>query len=61
MYKIVELNEREITHFKGKIIQVIDSTKRDVVTSTNMMDCLGYPLTSRMWVLTCLVEVEERK
>lgn len=28
MYKIIELNEREIPHFKGKILQVIDSTNR---------------------------------
>lgn len=57
MYNIVELNEREITHFKGKIIQVIDSTKREV--SIGAYDSIGYPITSRMWVLTCLVEVEE--
>lgn len=56
MYKIVELNEREITDFEGKIIQVIDSTKRDVRIGINM----GFvPMTSYMWVLTCLVEVEK--
>lgn len=53
MYKIVELNEREITQFKGKIVQVIDSTRRDVVVGR---DYLGSFITSYMWVLTCLVE-----
>ena len=28
MYKIVELNEKEISHYKGKILQVVDSTNR---------------------------------
>lgn len=55
MYKILELNERDITQFKSKIIQVIDSTRREVVVGR---DYLGTTLTSYMWVLTCLVEVE---
>ena len=53
MYKIVELNEREISSFKGKILQVINSTKRDVVTFRTYA---GSKITSYMWVLTCLVE-----
>ena len=53
MYKIVELNEREISSFKGKILQVINSTKRDVVVFRNYA---GSKITSYMWVLTCLVE-----
>ena len=55
MYKIVELNEREIARFKGKIIQVVNSTKQDVFTGC---DYLGVRLYDRMWILTCLVEVE---
>lgn len=55
MYKIIELNEREIANFKGKICQVLDSTKRDVIIGS---DYLGCAVTSYMWVLTCLVEVE---
>lgn len=55
MYKIIELNERKITDFKGKIIKVIDSSKKDVVVSCTRF---GFVHTSRMWVLTCLVEVE---
>ena len=55
MYKILELNEREIASFKGKIVQVINSNKRDVVVGS---DYLGINITSFMWVLTCLVEVE---
>ena len=50
MYKIVELNEKEIPHFKGKILQVINSSKQEVVTFRT------YAITSYMWVLTCLVE-----
>ena len=53
MYKIVELNEREIPHFKGKILQVVNSTKQSVVVGR---DCFGGTLTSFLWVLTCLVE-----
>lgn len=56
MYKIVELNEREITQFKGKILQVIDTTKKDCMIGR---DYIGCPITCRMWVLVCLVEVEE--
>lgn len=55
MYKIIELNEREISDFEGKIIQVINSKTRDV---RDGMDYFGIPNYSRMWVLTCLVEVE---
>lgn len=55
MYKIIELNEREITNFKGKIIQVIKSDKRNVRIYSG---CFGGGYTSYMWVLTCLVEVE---
>lgn len=55
MYKIIDINERELPKFKGKIIQVVDSTKRDVVVSR---DYLGLPITSYMWILTCLVEEE---
>lgn len=54
MYKIIELNERNLEQFNGKIIQVIDSHKRDVVVGS---DYLGLKITSYMWVLTCLVEV----
>lgn len=28
MYKIIDLNENEISNYKGKILQVIDSTNR---------------------------------
>ena len=35
MYKIVELNEKEISNYKGKILQVINSTKQNVVTFRN--------------------------
>ena len=55
MYKIVELSEREIVSFKGKIVQVIDSAKKDVVVGR---DYIGTFITSYMWVLTCFVEVE---
>ena len=53
MYKIVELNEREISNYKGKILQVINSTKQSVVVGR---DYFGGTLTSILWVLTCLVE-----
>ena len=53
MYKIIELDERKITQFKGKIFQVIDSAKREVVIGT---DYLGTAITLHMWALTCLVE-----
>ncbi|MBO7716020.1 MAG: hypothetical protein J6S85_20820 [Methanobrevibacter sp.] len=56
MYKILELNERDIARFNGKIIQVIDSTRREIAVGR---DYLGTTLTSYMWVLTCLVEVEK--
>lgn len=55
MYKIVELNERELPKFEGKIIQVIDSTRKEVIVGR---DYLGTMITSYMWILTCLVEVE---
>lgn len=57
MYEIIELNERQLPEFKGKIIQVIDSSKRDIAIGR---DYLGTILTKVMWVLTCLVEVEEK-
>lgn len=50
MYKIIELNEKEISNYKGKILQVINSTKQPAVTFRT------YAITSYMWVLTCLVE-----
>ena len=52
-YKIVELNEEELPKFKGKILQVINSEKRDVIIGR---DYLGCSMTRYMWVLTCLVE-----
>ena len=55
-YKIIELNEQEIGEFKGKIIQVLNSKQRDVVVGRNYLGC---SITSFMWVLTCLVEVEK--
>ena len=55
MYKIVELNEREINQFRGKIIQIIDTTKKDCKVHIDF----GPVVTVRMWVLVCLVEVEE--
>lgn len=55
MYKIIELNQKEISAYKGKIVQVINSIKRDVVISR---DYIGIEVKSRMWILTCLVEVE---
>ena len=56
MYKIVELNEEKLPDYKGKIIQVLNSKQRDVVIGR---DYLGCSITSYMWILTCLVEVEE--
>lgn len=56
MYKIVELNEKELKLFKGKIISILDSTCREVIVGR---DYLGTMITSYMWVLTCLVEVEK--
>lgn len=56
MYKIIELNERQLPEFKGKIIQVISSVKRDIEIGRNY---LGIILFDKKWVLTCLVEVEE--
>ena len=53
MYKIVELNEKEISNYKGKILQVINSTKQEVVTFRTYA---GGAITSHLWVLTCLVE-----
>ena len=53
MYKIVELNEKEMPHFKGKILQVINSTKQEVVTFRTYAGCA---ITSYLWVLTCLAE-----
>ena len=55
-YKIIELNEQEIGEFKGKIIQVLNSKQRDVEVGRNYLGC---SITSFMWVLTCLVEVEK--
>ena len=57
MYKIIELDERQLSDFKGKIIQVINSSKQDVSIGINIGGFV--PSTSYMWVLTCLVEVEE--
>lgn len=56
MYKIVELNEKELPKFKDKIIQIIDSTRREIIVGR---DYLGTVITSYMWVLTCLVEVKD--
>ena len=56
MYEIIKLNERQLSEFKGKIIQVISSSKQDVVVGR---DYLGLAITSCMWTLTCLVEIEE--
>ncbi len=56
MYKIIELNENKLADFKGKIIQVINSSKQDVTIGINY---LNIPITSYMWVLTCLVEVKK--
>ena len=57
MYKIIELDERQLSDFKGKIIQVISSSKQDVSIGIYIGGFV--PSTSYMWVLTCLVEVEE--
>lgn len=50
MYKIVELTEKEISNYKGKILQVINTIKQPAETFRT------YGITSYMWVLTCLVE-----
>lgn len=55
MYKIVELNEKELPKFEGKIISVINSERKDVVVGT---DYLGLQIFGKIWNLTCLVEVE---
>lgn len=56
MYKIVEIQENELQDFKEKIVQVIDSCKRDVTIGYSYLNC---PITKRLWVLTCLVEVKD--
>lgn len=55
MYKIVEIDEKELSKFRGKIISVIDSERKDVVVGT---DYLGIQTFGKIWKLTCLVEVE---
>ena len=52
-YKIVELNEDELPKFKGKILQVLESRKSDVITGRDYLGCF---IKKYMWVLTCLVE-----
>lgn len=52
-YRIVELNEKELPYFKGKILQVLDSRKGSVEIGR---DYLGCSITKYMWVLVCLVE-----
>ena len=54
-YKIVELNEDNLKKFDGKIIQVISSSRTEVVVGTNYLG----EIKRRMWVLNCLVEVGE--
>lgn len=56
MYKIIELNERQLPEFKGKIIQVINSVKCNIDVGRNY---LGIMLFDKIWVLTCLAEVED--
>lgn len=45
MYEIIELNERQLSEFKGKIVHVISSSKQDVVVGR---DYLGLAITSHM-------------
>lgn len=54
-YRILELNEEELPNFKGKIVQVVDSERREVIIGR---DHLGFSTTKYMWVLLCLVEGE---
>lgn len=56
MYKIVEIQENKLQDFKGKIIQVINSCKRDIIVGYNYLGC---SITNNLWILTCLVEVED--
>ena len=52
-YKIVELNEEQLPHFKGKILQVLESKRKDVIIGENYLGCY---IKKYMWVLVCLVE-----
>ena len=55
-YKIVEINELNLEKFDGKIVQIINSHKEDIMVGR---DYLGLIISKYVWVLTCLVEVEE--
>lgn len=56
MYKIVEIKERELENFKGKIIQVISREYKKEFYGFNYISCREYRFER---ILTCLVEVEE--
>lgn len=56
MYKIVQIQEDKLQDFKEKIVQVIDSCKREVIVGYNYLGC---SITDNMWILTCLVEVKD--
>ena len=56
MYKIIDINEKQLPKFKGNIISVINSERKDVVVGT---DYLGLQIFGKIWNLTCLVEVKD--
>lgn len=56
MYKIIDLNEKQLPEFKGKIISIVNSERKDVVVGT---DYLGLQIFGKIWNLTCLVEVKD--
>ena len=59
MYKIIDIREDKLSTFKGKIVSVIKAGKQDV--DTGKKDYLGLRPVTLMWVLTCLVEVENER